>query len=242
MMKKCICVFPVLLLFSFSTVFAQSAEPAGKFRNLDFGVGFGNQSFELNTAFFQTFGVGPAGKFKLRYGLRFNWFRSFSDLDYVTAPAKIRTGKAGWQYLLTSSIPSRLDTFVTENPAIGSVNLTIHAGYLINPQLEVGLNAELIGLGFGSEQDGIYRSPERESIPLTVSGRPENFNFIFSSKGAYQTEFFARYWLAQRWGLKAGLDLYHSVYVTEREMNFGNRRFRNLVLLFSASFSYRWGI
>lgn len=241
-MKKYAYILSVLLFFPFPTAYAQSAEPASQFRYLDLGVGLGNHSLGLNAAFFQTFGIGPADKFKLGYGLRFNRLYSFDDLDYVTAPARVRTGKVGWQNLLASSLPLRMDTFVTENPAIGSINLTLHVGYIINPQLEVGLYAELIGLSFGPEQDGIYRSPKQESIPMTVSGRPENFNFIFSSKGAYQTELFARYWLAQRWGLKAGFDLYHSVYVTEREMNFGNRRFRNLLLLFSASFSYRWGV
>ncbi len=73
-----------------------------------------------------------------------------------------------------------------------------------------------------------------------MSSRPEKFNLWFASKGTYQTEFFLNYWWPAHLGLKAGLALYHSVYVTDQALNFDNQRFRNMSAFFTLGLQVRW--
>lgn len=231
----------VLCCFTVINVLAQPSDLEGSAQQIELGIASGNGSIVLHTSYVHTYALGLKKNMKVGYGVRLSWLRSFDDLSYVTAPGHIRTGETGWQSLWSSSVAARLDTFVTENPAIGSVNLGFYTSYFFNPLFEVGLFAEIVGFGFGIEQDGIYNSPDQQHIPSTVSADPEKFNFLPLSRGAYQAEFFARYWIAPRLGWKAGLNLYRSEYVADQPLNFGNRRFKNLSAMFSVSISYRWG-
>lgn len=240
-MARFIGAFTIFLFFNCASMWAQTSNPGGLTQQVELGVATGSGSILLHTSYLRTYELGSKSNIKLGYGLRFSWFRSFDAQEYVTAPTRVRTGKEGLQSLWSSSVAARLDTFITENPVIGSVNLGLYAAYFFNPLLEVGLYAEIIGFSFGAEQDGIYNSPNQENIPLTASANPEKFNALPASRGAYQAEFFARYWISPHVGWKAGLNLHHSVYITEQALNFGNQRFKNVSAFFSVSISYRWG-
>lgn len=228
-----------LYFLTFAAAWAQSSAQGSQ--QVEGGVALGSGSILFHTGYLRTFEPGSENYIKLGYGIRFSGLRSLDALEYITAPSSVRTGETGLSSLWRSSVANRLDTFVTENPVIGSVNLGLYAAYFFNPLLEVGLYTEIVGFSFGSEQDGAYYSPNQDNIPLTVSANPEKFNFSLVSRGTYQAELFARYWILPRLGWKVGLNLYRSEYVTDQKLNFENQRFKNLMLMFAIAISYRWG-
>lgn len=220
MMKQYLIIL-LMLGFCSNSALAQS-ERKGAAQQITLGVASGNGSVLFNLEYLRTHALNPENSIRLGYGIRASQFRSFSALNYI-------------------AVVSSEDTFLTENPAISSVNLGFYAAYFVHPLLEIGLYSDVIGLSFGPEQDGVYRSPAEEGIPRTVSASPEEFNLFFARKGSYQSALFVRYWLGKRIGLKAGVSWYRSVYVTERPMNNGQRRFSNAALFLDVSLSYRWG-
>lgn len=211
----------LVLIFCSKSAWAQD-EQKGSIQQIAPGMALGNGAVLFNLEYLRTHTLNPANNFRFGYGIRGSQLRSFRAWEYIAAA-------------------SSEDTFLTENPAISSVNIGFYAAYFAHPLLEIGLYSDIIGISFGPEQDGAYRSPAEEGVPRTVSASPEKFDLLFAAKGSYQTEFFMRYWLGKRVGLKAGVSWYRSVYVTEQAMNHGQRRFSNASLFFNVGLSYRWG-
>ncbi len=206
---------------------------------VDFGVSLGRSTVILHAGYLQTHRLRQ-GKFRLGYGLRFHSFRSSDDYDYTTTPALVRTGKSGLSSWFAASVPARIDTFITENPIIQALNAGLYVGYRINPQLEIGIYTDMIGISLGPQQEGVYRSPMQEQVPQTVAANPQTFNFLVASRGTYQAELRAIYWLSARLGLNIGVNIFRSAYRTEQGMNFSNRRFSHAGTFFSTAISYRW--
>jgi hypothetical protein len=119
------------------------------------------------------------------------------------------------------------NTLTVSEPRNYAFNLMFGISARIHRGLEVGLNIDLLGVGFGPEVTGTYagadpsfRGPQRAS--------PTRFNLLLLGRhdhGQLDSEFFLAYWFGS-WGVRTGLSHMSTEYTTSRKLDAGNDRFR----------------
>lgn len=203
----------------------------------------GGQGFSPALSYTRLFGK----KFKFGAGLRLTSYFG-SDLEATTAPARLTSGSASLAALFSETIPTQIDTFRLGTAQTNALNLNLHLQYSLTPKLEVGFNIDALGFTFGGEQSGRLAARQSDAQGLanhggTFTARPTGFNLLLisdSDRGSLNSELYARYWLSDHWGLRAGLSFQFVEYTASRRLAFDNDRFRAKVLLPMLAVSYKW--
>ncbi|QHT71783.1 hypothetical protein GXP67_36530 [Rhodocytophaga rosea] len=189
------------------------------------------------------YGLGQKKRFKAGFGLRFTSYFG-NNQDFVTAPARLTSGKTGPTVIFTEDIPANFDTLFLSNSQINFLNAAIFLQYSILPHLDVGFNIDAIGFSIGQEQTGTFMALQSDEASLhntRQSARPTSFNLLLSSDndiGSLNSEFFLRYWIKPAWGIKIGYTFLFAEYTTSRELTYTNDRFRNKAGMFMLGFTY----
>ncbi len=183
------------------------------------------------------------GRFKIGWGVRYTGYFGKST-EFVTAPAKLTSGKTSPAVLFTENILSNFDTLTLNKVQSNALNAVINLQFAISRRFEVGFNIDAIGLSFGAQQTGLFRSAsESQALDNSVQmAKPTSFNLLLVSDndlGNLNSELYARYWLSDRIALRAGLSFNFVEYTTGRELTFDNDRFRykSLLPMVAVSFS-----
>ncbi|GGD68240.1 hypothetical protein GCM10011514_35400 [Emticicia aquatilis] len=188
-------------------------------------------------------GLGKRGKFKIGTGIRFTYF-SKGKTDLITAPASLTSGEKGPQVLFTENILSNFDTLKVSKIGAGYINIPIHLQYSFNQKFEIGFNIDAVGLSFGSKQSGtFYASDSRSLNKTTQTAKPTTFNLLLVSDndlGSLNSELYARYWVNDKIGIRAGLSFQFVEYTTDKILTFENDRFRTKSLLPMVAISYKF--
>ena len=236
-MKK-ILFFTATLLAISQLSFAQSTNQ--RFVDLSVAAVGG---FSPALSYSHLWGIGKKGKFKIGTGLRFTYFTK-GNADLITAPASLTSGKKGPQVLFTESILSNFDTLKVAKVGVGYLNIPIHLQYNFSNKFEVGFNIDVIGFSFGSKQNGTFYASDSKSLnKSTQSAKPTPFNLLLVSDndlGSLNSELYARYWLNDKIGLRAGLSFQFVEYTTDKKLTFENDRFRTKALLPMFAISYKF--
>ncbi len=187
-------------------------------------------------------GLGKRGKFKIGTGIRFTYFAK-GKTDLITAPASLTSGEKGPQVLFTENILSNFDTLKVSKVGAGYINIPIHLQYSFSQKFEVGFNIDALGLSFGSKQSGtFYASDSRSLNKTTQTAKPTTFNLLLVSDndlGSLNSELYARYWVNDKIGFRAGLSFQFVEYRTDKVLTFENDRFRTKNLLPMLAISYK---
>ncbi len=218
---------------------AQASGPYSKFADADGAVGDteGSLSLSFNVDKY----LGKKGQWVIGFGGRFTSYLGKNQY-YVTAPAKLTSGSTGPGVIFKENIEANMDTFLVKNPQVNSINLLLTIGYNFSDRLMVRFNIDAIGFSFGKSTTGNYINGSQGSIE---SSQPTSFNLLLISdndKGSLNSEFFARYLLNEKWGIKGGAQFLFTEYTTDTEVQQfpePNDRFRNKSLLFMAGVSYK---
>ncbi len=188
-------------------------------------------------------GLGKRGKFKIGTGIRLTYFGG-SNKDLITAPATLTSGERGPQVLFKETIVANLDTLRFGKVGVGYINIPIHLQYSFSKKFEIGFNIDVVGLSFGSKQSGTFYSSASKSLNKTTqSAKPTTFNLLLVSDndlGSLNSEIYARYWLNDKIGLRAGLSFQFIEYTTDKKLTFENDRFRTKNLLPMLAVSYKF--
>lgn len=213
MKKKLIVLLFASLVFT-QISYAQNTEESPKkgFKynnNFDLALGIGGGSFTSALSWVKFHGIGKKQKFKIGYGLRLsNYFGS--DKKYTTAPASLIKDK-------------KIDEITFSSAQTNSLNATINLQYSFSPKFEVGFNIDAIGLSFGGEQNATKAG-------LTVAkASPTSGNILLIDKndiGSLNSEFYARYWISQKFAIRAGFSHFFSEYTTTAKLADNNDRYR----------------
>ena len=151
------------------------------------------------------------------------------------------TSWLGGSGVVFKSVPDGAQyTFTVDPDGIYALNLVFVASYRIVSGLEVGLNIDLIGAGFGGGVTGVYAGSGSFAGPQAA--KPAGFDlFLFGSadKGQLNSEFFAAWWFDEI-GVRAGLSHIITEYVTTLPLDGGNTRYRSAINRFFASVGYRF--
>jgi hypothetical protein len=178
---------------------------------------------------------GAKKKFAIGLGARFTSYFG-SNQYYLTAPAELTTGSTGPLVIFKEDITENMDSILIGSPQVNSFNVFINLRYAVSTKFQVGFNIDAIGFSFGGEQPGRYINGSETSM---TAARPTGFNVLLISdndRGSLNSEFYAKYFLSDRWALKAGAQFHFTEYTTDTEVQQfpePNDRFRNKSLLFA---------
>lgn len=183
------------------------------------------------------------GRFKIGWGVRYTGFGG-KDLMFTTAPAKLTSGKTGPGVLVSENILSNFDTLTLNKVQTNALNAVINLQFAFSKRFEVGFNIDAIGVSFGAEQTGRFRSASQSTAldNSVQTAKPTSFNLLLISDndlGNLNSELYARYWLGDWVALRAGLSFNFIEYTTTRKLTFDNDRFRykSLLPMVAVSFS-----
>ena len=236
-MKKIFFLSLILLIINQLT-FAQSKNQ----QSIDLSIAaVGGFSPALSYSY--NWGLGKKGKFRIGTGIRFTYFAS-GKKDLITAPATLTSGEKGPQVLFKENIFSNFDTLKVSKTRVGYLNIPIHLQYNFSKKFEIGFNIDAIGLSFGSKQNGTFYASDSKSLnKSTQSAKPTAFNLLLVSDndlGSLNSEIYARYWLNDKIGLRAGMSFQFIEYKTDKKLTFENDRFRTKSLLPMVAISYKF--
>jgi hypothetical protein len=235
-MKKVLIII-ALILFSESLI-AQTDYPKTK-QNFDFAVAFGS-AFSPSISYEKLYGVGQSKRFKIGWGVRLNTFFG-GEREFITAPAKLTSGKQSIVALFTENIAANLDTLRLNKAGLAYLNGKLALQYSFK-KLDVGFNIDALGFSFGGKQSGKFFAKESKSLNnSSQEAKPAGFNLLLvsdSDLGSLNSELYARYWINDRFAIRGGASFQFIEYKTSKLLTFENDRFRNKNLLPFIGVSY----
>ncbi len=179
-------------------------------------------------------------KFKIGYGVRVN-SQFGRNLNYATAPAKLTSGKTGPGVFFSETINENIDTLYVSTAQNNSLNISINLQYTFFRKLDLGFNIDAIGFSFGGNTTGRYDAYQSTSNGSIQTASPTPFNLLLVSDndiGMLNSELYARYWLNNKWGIKAGLSFAFTEYTTDNKLRLDNDRWRNKALMGMIGITY----
>ena len=199
----------------------------GNFYDLTFSIGQGQNAPSLGWS--HLYGIGKKRKIQIGYGVRFTSYSS-TNKEYITAPAKLTSLAQGPQIFFDGTThPENLDTLSVFKSQVNMLNLSIHLGYRFSSKWDAGFNIDAVGFSFGKTQSATYNSYQGVDPRTQETAKPTTLNALLVSDndiGSLNSEFFGRYWITQKIGVRLGYTFLFSEYSTTRKLNFDNDRFR----------------
>ena len=192
-------------------------------------------------------GLGRSHRFRIGYGLRLT--SAFGrNTDYKTAPSRLvkGPGKGSALGLFAKNIDENLDTLRVPTTQANALNVSLHLEYALSRRVDVGFNIDLIGFTFGPNQVGRFVANRPVRSPLSGTGQPArltSFNILLgdqSDRGSLNSEGYVRYRFSDRISLRGGLSFIANEYTTDRQLTFGNDRFRSANLRGLVAVSYHF--
>ncbi|MDX2189423.1 MAG: hypothetical protein SFY32_06150 [Bacteroidota bacterium] len=235
-MKQIILNLVIYLMFIFKVIAQDVISTANKsypFQNIfEFNIAVGASQMCQSNSWTIFKELDKKKNFRIGFGLRESMYFGFGDINYYTAPAKHTSGEEGPQVIFKDNIISNIDTIKVHNPTVGMCNIHAVIQYTFFKKLDLGFNIDLVGFSFGAKTNNQYRPN------LAVSGNnrsieasnPTIFNLLLVSDndlGSLNSEFYARYWINQKWAVKAMYTFMFTEYTTTNKLRLDNDRFRN---------------
>jgi hypothetical protein len=225
-MKKSLLLFlSVGLLSSFSLI-AQERNTA----TADISVAFG-KGLSSSISAEKLFGIGNSGRLKIGFGGRLTNY-SNKTTDFITAPAKLTSNEAN------------LDTLQLSIASVTSLNIPIYIQYAINEKIDLGFNIDAFGLSFGNKQTGTFYASNAATLNKTQqTASPTTFSLLLvgdNDLGSLNSQFYARYWITEKMGVRLGASLQFVEYTTQNVLTLDNDRFRAKIMQPFVAISYRF--
>ena len=238
---KAILFFLILLLVSSleQVILAQASPTISKFFEGDIGVGDSEGSIAFSFNYDK--GLGKGKKIIVGFGGRLTSYFGKNQY-YITAPAEITSGSSGPGVLFKENIDANIDTFLIKAAQVNYLNVFLTIGYNISERLMFRFNIDAIGFSFGQNVNGNYINGAQGAMEYAS---PTAFNLLLISdndKGSLNSEFFARYLINGKWGIKGGIQFHFTEYTTDTEVQQfpePNDRFRNKSFMFGVGVSYK---
>jgi opacity protein-like surface antigen len=232
------------MLCSVSALQAQKIKSINQFVDFTGTVGKSQGTAAIAYVYNKRFGKNK----KIEAGVGLRWtFYSGSKTNFTTAPARLaRTTTVPFIIVFAGQKYENIDTLTVQRPLINSVNISINLGYNFSTRWNAGFNIDLIG----------FTSGRRTSAILTGNGitknesmaKPTAFNVLLTGDndyGSLNSEYFVKYKIDNRWGLKA---VYQFLFVEYKTENIKQTapdgtivdRFRNKANNFGLGISYNF--
>ncbi len=227
-MKKKI-FFTTGLFFIVFSIYAQNKKTTEQ--AVSASIAFNDKQFSAVASYKYLWNFGKKKQFQVGTGARFT--SNFGDkLFYITAPAKLTSGKTGPGVFFSNQLLQNIDSIYFLKSQTNSLNISINFGYKINQKFSVGFDIDAIGFSFGKNQSGLYYG--NTSVNSTTA-KPTNFNLLLVSDndlGSLNSEFFGQYNFNKKWSAKLAYQFLFTEYTTDTKVQITpsgdkNDRFRN---------------
>ena len=231
-------VLGVIVLLTAHPSFSQKT---GRANYADATIGVGRYQGTLSLSYLHNWNLGTKRKLSIGLGGRFTSYVGQNQY-YTTAPAKLTSGSKGPLVIFKNDIDANIDTLLVKSPQVNSLNMFINIDYAVSPKVLVGFNIDAIGFSFGGRKQANYINGPTGKI---TEGSPTAFNVLLVSDndlGSLNSEMYARYFLNEKWGIKAGVQFLFTEYKTTTKVQTSpeeNDRFRNKSLLFCLGLTYK---
>lgn len=220
--------FTLLGFVLFFNAQAQLKEPYTfeQVSNLDIGVR--SESILLQLDYQHIHRLNPENRFRMGYGIGLIRFRAFDNILYTTQGAE-------------ENINVGLDTFQVENAKIASLNLFLLLNYAPNNRVDFGFSIDVLGIGWGDTQRGLFATGPDDPNPLGAEGEPEKFNSSIFGSGSWRSQFHLRYWVYPRWALHTGVNYWLSTYKITEDIDLEKNAFSKGLLFWKIGLAIRLG-
>jgi hypothetical protein len=215
MKRKKIFTITIVLLLP-ATIWAQNKQKSTS-RWVDLTGTVGSSQGTVAGAYAYNWKFGKKRRLELGTGLRWTTYAG-TKKDFITSgPAKYtRSFTTPFLIFFAGQKEANFDTLEVQRPLTSSINLTINIGYTITPKWYAGFNIDVIGYTFGRRTGGVLAGKNGSGQQGNYSDNkvdPTSFNLLLTGdhdKGSLNSEFFLRYQLNDKWGIKG---VYQFVFV-----------------------------
>jgi len=214
--------------FCYSVAQEHAGHNSGHF--FDLAVSTSSGRFSAASSWIRLHSFGKRERLQVGYGLRLTSFVGANQF-YTTAPARHTSTRQDITTLFSETIEANIDTLTTATAVTYCLNATFNAQYRVARRWEIGLNIDVAGVSFGPRRkfNIISSSFDAGQEPVQY-GAPTRFNLLLTSDndiGSLNSEFFARYWITAKVGIRGGYTFLFSEYRTDRDLSFDNGRIVN---------------
>ena len=214
-MRKQLLITAIILPLAFCTK-AQVKPSANYNQFVDLAATAGSSQGAIAGSYIYNWKLGKKKKWEAGLGVR--WTSYFgTKKEYITAPARLaRSTTFPFIIVFAGQKIENLDTLTVQRPFTNSVNLSANFGYNFNEKWNAGFNIDLIGYTFGRKTSAILTS---NGITTTEpEAKPAAFNVLLTGDndyGSLNSEFFLKYQLNKKWGIKAIYQFIFTEYKTK---------------------------
>lgn len=236
-----------LVIFSCMVTFSQAQQTkprVNQFADISFTAG--SSQGTAAASYVHNWYIGRKRKWEAGLGLR--WSSYFGTKKFfTTAPAKLaRTNTTPFLIVFAGQATENWDTLTVQRPLVHSVNATLNFAYNFSSKWSAGFNIDLVGFSFGRKSSAILTS---NGITRTEpNAKPYSFNLLLTGDldyGNLNSEYFIKYRLNKKWGIKAVYEFYFAEYETSTVKQTAPDgtmvdRFRNKANTFGLGASYHF--
>jgi len=219
------------------------------YKTLDLALAGGVRGFSPALSFTQSWGLGKSNRFKIGYVVRVTSYFG-GKADFRTAPARFTSGTSSFTALVSDDIIANIDTFRVKSFQTNALNIGIILQYALSNKLEIGVNIDATGKTWGGTVSGdlisIRNKRKFQDGSTTSPSNPETYNFLLVSDsdiGSLNSEVYARYWITNKIGIRAGASYQLVELTTEKKVEINGRlndTWRNKSLMPVVAVSYKF--
>ncbi len=207
-----------LLFLSILYFITQAQNRTGKEQSASFTFATGSNQFTTNLNYKYLWNFGKKKQWQMGTGVRLT--SAFGNKNYyITAPAKLTSGKVGPSVFFAEQIMSNIDSIYILKPQANALNITLNFGYKINDKFTLGFDIDAIGFSFGAKKSAIYLG--NNGIIGNTNAKPTVFNLLLVSDndlGTLNSEFFGQYNINKKWSTKLGFQFLFTEYTTNTKI------------------------
>lgn len=235
-----------MTLFCFLSTKAQQ-KPLPRINQFaDLAATVGNAEGSIAGSFIYNWRIGKKRKWEAGLGIRSTSYFGVKK-DFITAPARLaRSSTTPFAVVFAGQKTENWDTLTVQRPFINSINLSANFGYNFSERWSAGFNIDLIGFSFGRKSSAILTS--NGTTRTEAETKVPAFNVLLTGDndyGSLNSEFFLKYKIAERWGIRAIYQFYFAEYKTTTIQQIAPDgtlvdRFRNKANTLGAGVSYHF--
>lgn len=244
-------LFVGFILFP-SLLFAQKRKPFISRTSSEAGVSITSNGSLSALAFTGTqyWGVGKSKKnFKLGLGGRLTSSFGSGKLEYITAPARLTSGKTGPSVFFAEQITQNIDTLSLNATQVNALNIYLALRYDFAKKWGVEFNIDLVGFSFGGTKDAKLTYGDGNQLIQNSKAKPTSINALLISDndlGSLNSAFMLSYRIKPKLKLMAGAAFLFNEYTLDSPVTYTNTigttvnadRYRTKQLMFGFGINY----
>ncbi len=218
----------------------------------DAGLTWATNGNALTTALSskQYWGFGRKKRhFKAGLGLRLTSSFGNDELEYITAPARLTSGKTGPAVFFADQLPNNIDTLQLASTQVNAINLLIALRYDFSKKWGFEFNIDAIGFSFGGVRSGVLAYGDDPFTRKVISAKPSVGNVLLISdndRGSLNSECILFYRCNKNLEIKAGICFLFNEYKVQQPVQYYNSKgnfidastYRTKLLMGGIGFNY----